>query len=147
MRLGVSRHFDALPDIHTYRGLSLRVALACRLRILAKYIVQRVLLTREERMRLHLLAREAGSRRGKSALIVAGGPSSGRLDPEKVNRAQLDGLDVFAMNMYSRSALAASVVPDFYTSAILSFLSKMAVSCPTHVGKCGITCRPGTGPV
>lgn len=37
-----------------------------------------------------------------------------RLDPEKVKAAQHQTLDVFAMNMYNRSALAGSVVPDFY---------------------------------
>lgn len=108
------RRFDAIPDIHTYRGLSLRVTLGCRLRILAKYIIQRMSLTREERVRLRVLAPLAGSRRGRSALIVAGGPSSGRLDPIKVRRAQHDSLDVFAMNMYNRSTLASSVIPDFY---------------------------------
>ena len=55
------------------------------------------------------------SKQGKTALIIAGGPSSGFLDIDQVISEQSNGdLDVFAMNWYSHTKLANFVIPDFY---------------------------------
>ena len=56
-----------------------------------------------------------GSKAGKMALVLANGPSVGKLDPQKIRRLQQEsGFDVFAVNSYISSPLAGVVVPDYY---------------------------------
>lgn len=56
-----------------------------------------------------------GSKAGKQALVLANGPSVGKLDPAKIKRLQQAGaFEVFAVNSYISSPLADIVTPDYY---------------------------------
>lgn len=56
-----------------------------------------------------------GSKKGKSAIVLANGPSVAKLDPQKIARLQQEnGFEVFAVNSYISSPLAGQVTPDYY---------------------------------
>lgn len=56
-----------------------------------------------------------GTMAGRKAIVLANGPSVGRLDADKINRLkQSHNFDVFAVNSYISSPLAEIVVPDYY---------------------------------
>lgn len=65
--------------------------------------------------RLRQTRRLKNSKRGKTALVLANGPSVARLDPAKIRRLQREnGLEVFAVNSFVSSPMAEVVKPDYY---------------------------------
>ncbi len=65
--------------------------------------------------RLRQTRKLKNSKKGKTALVLANGPSVGQLDPEKISRLQREnGLEVFAVNSFVSSPMAAMVKPDYY---------------------------------
>ncbi|WP_345247148.1 hypothetical protein [Nibrella saemangeumensis] len=56
-----------------------------------------------------------GTKKGKVALVLANGPSVGKLDVQKIARLQQEnGFEVFAVNSYISSPLAQVIAPDYY---------------------------------
>jgi len=54
------------------------------------------------------------TKRGKSAFVFANGPSLKIIDPEKINRYQKEGYDVFAGNSFINTYFGKIVDPNFY---------------------------------
>ena len=83
--------------------------------MIALFVLQSVIYAKSIRKSRKVNRKICYSKQGKTALIIAGGPSSGFLDIDQVISEQSNGdLDVFAMNWYTNTKLANLVVPNFY---------------------------------
>jgi hypothetical protein len=110
---------------HAYRGLSLSRLARVRARILAKYIVKTVRSPYRRRAALKTLDALRPKGIGREALVIGLGPSALDLSPAKIRVRQRErSLDVFALNAYSATPLAAEVVPDYYVLTDPAFFGK-----------------------
>ena len=70
--------------------------------MIALFVLQSVIYAKSIRKSRKVNRKICYSKQGKTALIIAGGPSSGFLDIDQVISEQSNGdLDVFAMNWYT----------------------------------------------
>jgi hypothetical protein len=109
--------------LHRYRGLSLRRLSSVRATVLANFLLDRARFSRVHGKDMSLLRSMRDSRAGVECLIVGGGPSSKHLCSEKLRQGQQAGVEVWAFNMYSDSALALQVVPDMYVLSDPAFFA------------------------
>ncbi len=86
-----------------------------KFRVLLIYVARSILEWRLLRKAHQCTKKIRGTCRNKDALIIAGGPSTNRLNIENVLAAQSSGnLDVFVLNWFPLSDLAQKIVPDFF---------------------------------
>ncbi len=84
-------------------------------RTLLEFLVRSILYICDKPAKLSSLRLLKNSRRGKSALVIANGPSSERLRPNRVGELQsLGKLEVFVMNGFYKSGLNESITSDHY---------------------------------
>jgi len=106
---------EAHSQLTTNPQYSVTLLVLQKFRILLIYIARSILEWNALRQ-AHRCSRKAkGAYTNKDALIIAGGPSVSRLHVANVLAAQSSGkLDVFALNWFSLSDLAPTIVPDFF---------------------------------
>ena len=106
---------EAHSQLTTNPQYSVTLLVLQKFRILLIYIARSILEWNALRQ-AHRCSRKAkGAYTNKDALIIAGGPSVNRLHVANVLAAQSSGkLDVFALNWFSLSDLAPTIVPDFF---------------------------------
>ena len=86
-----------------------------KIRVLVIFIAQSLLEYRQIQLAHKHTRLHRGMYSDRDALVIANGPSVGRLNLEKVLSAQAKGdLDVFAMNWFPLSELAQTLTPDFF---------------------------------
>lgn len=93
-------------------GLSVARILLIRLRILVEFVVRRVLIGRKHRRALKETGRLADHYSSRTALVIANGPSTKKLDLSSVKEAKAGGLFVVAMNYYPLSEEMKELIPD-----------------------------------
>ena len=99
----------------TNPGLVVRTLILIRLRVLVEFAFRSIFERQALRDAKKSSRRCRGTKIGKSALVIANGPSASRLDVEKVIIQQATGrLEVFALNWFATSEMANSLVPDYY---------------------------------
>lgn len=115
------------PREQQYVGLSGSKLLLLRMRFALELAGNTILYRSKTRPRLAKTSELEGTERGRTALVIALGPSAGVLDVEKVGELQSQDLAVFAINSYWHSPLS-SVIPDYYTLADPAYFDP---SCPS----------------
>jgi hypothetical protein len=86
-----------------------------KIRVLVIFIAQSLLEHRQIRLAHKHTRLHRGTYSDRDALVIANGPSVGRLNTAKVLSAQAnEELDVFAMNWFPLSELAQTLAPNFF---------------------------------
>lgn len=102
----------------TYIGFSLRKLLLVKLFVLVRFVIQFFNNPIQRFKRHELLKKLKNSKISKQCLIVATGPSSAKLDAQKIQKLQAKGLlDVITLNDANKLELFSTITPDWYVLA------------------------------
>ncbi len=100
-RDGALSKFEKATRVSNDPGLSISYTLLIRFRVLAEWLARRVLEGFGKRQRLAKLRSFRGSRNQIGALVLANGPSLGKLDPLALkNQVESEVLEVWCVNYF-----------------------------------------------
>jgi len=112
---GRFRKLDVATRLTRNHNYSIIFLFVQKIRILIVFILFTSLSLRSLRRTRKISRTQRDIARGRDALIIAGGPSSLKLNLHKVKADQMSNkVSVFAMNWYTHTELAHQLVPDYY---------------------------------
>ena len=112
------RRLDVATRITRNPNYSITRLFVQRMRILVVFVLFTFLSLSSLRKTRKISRSQRNIARGQDALIIAGGPSSLKLNIQKVLEDQMGNkVSVFAMNWYSHTELAHHLIPDYYVLA------------------------------
>ena len=110
-----NRRLEIATRLSSNPNYSVTKLIIQKIRVFVAYLVFTVVSLGDLRASKKVTKKRKNKYCGKTALVIAGGPSANNLDVEVVISAQRNNeLDVFAMNWFTHTPLANQLTPDFY---------------------------------
>jgi hypothetical protein len=115
MKKSIFRVIENWPEYQAIPNNTFRFLIKQKIRLILIYFSGWILLSTNQKMRLNKTKKLKNTKKGKSIILVASGPSSDFVMQRlRENSKPIKGMDLAAVNWFYESEYSTSLIPDYY---------------------------------